>query len=38
LSREAAFYRWYHSPEYQAILAHRLKGAHCQASLIRGKD
>ena len=35
---EAAFYRWYHSPEYQAILAHRLKGAHCQAALIRGKD
>lgn len=35
---EAAFYRWYHSPEYRDILSHRLAGAHCTASLVRGKD
>lgn len=35
---EAAFYRWYDSPEYREILAHRLKGAKCTASLVRGKD
>lgn len=34
---EAAFRRWYDSPEYRAILAHRLRGAHCTASLVRGK-
>lgn len=34
---EAAFYTWYHSPEYRAILRHRLQGAHCTASLVRGK-
>jgi uncharacterized protein (DUF1330 family) len=34
---EAAFYRWYDSPEYRAILAHRLRGAACTASLVRGK-
>ena len=35
---EAAFYRWYHSPEYQEILSHRLAGAYCSASLVCGKD
>ena len=34
---EAAFDRWYHSTEYQEILAHRLGGAHCTAQLVRGK-
>ncbi len=35
---EAAFFRWYDSPEYREILAHRLKGANCTASLVRGKE
>ena len=34
---EAAFHRWYDSPEYQSILQHRLQGAQCAASLVRGK-
>jgi uncharacterized protein (DUF1330 family) len=34
---EAAFHAWYDSPEYQSILQHRLHGAHCTASLVRGK-
>lgn len=33
---EASFYRWYNSPDYQQIIAHRLAGAHCTASLVRG--
>lgn len=33
---EASFYRWYNSPDYQEILAHRLSGAHCVSSLVRG--
>lgn len=35
---ETAFYRWYDSPEYREILVHRLRGARCTASLVRGKD
>lgn len=35
---EAAFRRWYDSPEYRRILSHRLRGARCTASLVRGKD
>lgn len=35
---EEAFRAWYDSPAYQEILAHRLAGADCAASLIRGKD
>jgi uncharacterized protein (DUF1330 family) len=35
---ETAFYRWYNAPEYREILAHRLSGARCTASLVRGKD
>ena len=35
---EASFYRWYHSPDYQEILAHRLAGAHCVSSLVHGKS
>ena len=34
---EASFHAWYDSPEYQSILRHRLRGAHCTASLVRGK-
>ena len=34
---EASFHAWYDSPEYQAILRHRLSGARCTASLVRGK-
>ncbi len=34
---EAAFHAWYDSPEYRAILRHRLQGAHCTASLVQGK-
>ena len=35
---EAAFRAWYDSPAYQEILAHRLAGATCTTSLVRGKD
>ena len=34
---ETAFHAWYDSPEYRAILRHRLQGAHCTASLVQGK-
>jgi uncharacterized protein (DUF1330 family) len=34
---ETEFYRWYHSPEYQQILTHRLKAAKCDTVLIKGK-
>jgi uncharacterized protein (DUF1330 family) len=34
---ESSFHRWYESKEYQVILKHRLAGAHCTASLVRGK-
>ena len=34
---EASFYAWYDSPEYRAIQKHRLRGAHCTASLVQGK-
>ncbi|MEZ4628245.1 MAG: DUF1330 domain-containing protein [Eubacteriales bacterium] len=35
---EAAFHRWYDSPEYREILAHRLAGAECTSVLVRGKS
>ena len=35
---EAAFRAWYDSPDYQAILPHRLRGAECTACLVRGID
>ncbi len=35
---EAAFRRWYDSPEYQEILVHRLAGAVCTSVLVRGKN
>ena len=35
---EADLLRWYRSPEYQAILTHRLAGADCISLLVRGKD
>lgn len=35
---EASFHRWYESDAYQEILTHRLAGAHCTASLVRGKS
>ncbi len=28
--------RWYHSPEYQAILKHRLAAADCEAVILSG--
>lgn len=28
--------RWYHSPEYQHILRHRLKAAYCDTVIIQG--
>ena len=34
---EAAFDRWYDSPEYREILQHRINGADCTAQLVRGK-
>jgi uncharacterized protein (DUF1330 family) len=34
---ESAFRSWYDSSEYREILAYRLNGAHCIASLVRGK-
>lgn len=30
--------RWYKSPEYQAILQHRLAAAHCEAAIVSGLD
>ncbi|MDR3372810.1 MAG: DUF1330 domain-containing protein [Ancalomicrobiaceae bacterium] len=35
---ESDLLRWYRSPEYQAILAHRLAGARCDSLLVRGID
>lgn len=32
-----AFERWYHSPEYQAILLHRLAAAECDTILVKGE-
>lgn len=34
---ETSFRAWYDSPEYRSILQYRLRGAHCTASLVRGK-
>jgi uncharacterized protein (DUF1330 family) len=31
------FNSWYHSDEYQEILKHRLKAAHCDTILVNGK-
>ena len=31
---EKEFRRWYESPEYQAIVTHRLKGAKCDTLLV----
>ncbi len=31
---EEEFRRWYESPEYQAIVTHRLKGAKCDTLLV----
>lgn len=33
---EIEFKRWYESPEYKAILQHRLKAAKCDTILVRG--
>ncbi|TCL68557.1 uncharacterized protein (DUF1330 family) [Hydrogenispora ethanolica] len=33
---ETAFQRWYQSPEYQAILRHRLRAAQCDTVLVKG--
>jgi uncharacterized protein (DUF1330 family) len=35
---EKEFERWYNSPEYQDILKYRLKAAHCDSLLVRGRD
>ena len=35
---EASFAEWYHSPEYQEILRHRLSAAQCDAILVHGKQ
>lgn len=32
------FEDWYHSAEYQKILKHRLKAAHCDSVLVQGLD
>jgi len=32
------FENWYYSDDYQKILKHRLKGAHCDSILIKGLD
>ncbi len=32
------FKDWYYSPEYQAILKHRLKAADCDTLLVQGVD
>ncbi len=34
----AAFEAWYHSPDYQAILEHRLAAARCDAVLLKGLE
>lgn len=33
---EIEFKRWYESPEYKAILQHRLKAAKCDTLLVKG--
>lgn len=33
---EGELKRWYESPEYQAILRHRLKAARCDTILVKG--
>jgi uncharacterized protein (DUF1330 family) len=33
---ENEFRRWYESPEYKAILKHRLKAAKCDTLLVKG--
>ncbi len=35
---EYDFNQWYYSDDYQKILPHRLKGAECEAFLVRGKQ
>lgn len=32
------FNAWYHSPEYQSIINHRLKGAQCDTILVKGLE
>ncbi len=32
------YYNWYNSPDYQAILKHRLKAAKCDTILAKGMD
>lgn len=36
--READLLAWYRSPDYQAIVTHRLTGAKCDSILLHGKD
>lgn len=36
--QEADLLRWYESPEYRRILAHRLAGARCDTLLVHGKS
>jgi uncharacterized protein (DUF1330 family) len=33
---EAEFRRWYDSPEYRELLAHRLRAADCDTLLVKG--
>ena len=35
---EADLLAWYNSPDYQAIVVHRLAGARCDSILLHGKD
>ena len=35
---EADLLAWYKSPEYQAIVVHRLGGARCDSIIVHGKD
>lgn len=35
---ESDLFAWYRSPDYQEVLAHRLKGAMCDTIMVRGKD
>jgi len=34
---EEELQRWYHSPEYQEILQHRLRAAQCSAIVAKGR-
>lgn len=34
---EDTFYEWYNSADYQRILKHRIKAAHCDSILLKGK-